>query len=134
VRGSNASRSLSLSIYSLIFFSTLLIADTYRIGYRAVVKDSILIDETLNISRSMTACYGSKKSTLTLNTDTKNVRLLLNKNSEKFYEYLLHQSLHVRDNSKISKNISTTLTILTFPTQCFKVTFKGNLAKITLIK
>ncbi len=135
MRGSNASRSLSLSICSLIiFFSSICLADTYRIGYRAIVKNSILVNETLNISKSMTPCYGNKTSILTLDSDTKNIYHLLKKNSNKFYEYLLTQSLHVRDNSTTNNNISTTLTTLTFPTECFKVTFKGNLAKIALIK
>ena len=134
MRSSDAGCSLSLSLYSLIFFSAVLFADTYRIGYRAVVKNSVLVDETLNISRSMTICRGSEKSTLVLEADDNNIYHLLKKNSNRFYEYLLHQNLHIRDNSKVSRNISTTLSTLTFPTQCFKVTFKGNLAKISLIK
>ncbi len=134
MRGSNASRSLSLSICTLSIFSTLILADDYRIGYRAVVKDALLVDEKLNISHSMTPCIGKAESYTVFNTTSRDLSKIIKDNRDKFYNFLVHQNLHVKYNSKTVNSISTTLTTLTFPTECFKVDFKGNLAKITLVK
>ncbi|MEA3523121.1 MAG: hypothetical protein U9R50_09090 [Campylobacterota bacterium] len=135
MRNRNGNCSLLLTLSSLIFFTTLLSAQTYRIGYRVVVKDAILVDETLNISRTMTPCHGKARKALILeNTKSNNIHTLLQEHREEFYNYLYRQSLHVRHNNKTTNAIATSLTTLTFPTECFTVDFKGNLAKITLIK
>ena len=135
MRSRDGNRSLLLSISSLVLFSSIIYADTYRIGYRAIVKNAILVDETLNISKAMTPCYGSTQEELELGTlDNRNLYKIIKNSSDKFYNYLLHQSLHVSYNNKTTNNISTTLTTLTFPTQCFKVTFESKLVKISLIK
>ncbi len=127
-------RSLSFSIYSLVFLPFYLYGDSYLIGYRAIVKDALLVDEVLNISRAMTPCTGTPQSPLLLSILTQDLQLILKNNAEKFYTYLLSQSLHVKHNESVINNQSKSLTTLTFPTHCFKVDFKGNLAKITLIK
>ncbi len=127
-------RSLSFTIYSLVFLPFILFADSYHIGYRAIVKDALLVDEVLNISRTMTPCTGIPQSPLLLSTLTKDIHIILKNRAEEFYTYLLSQSLHVSHNETVINNQSKSLTTLTFPTHCFKVDFKGNLAKITLIK
>jgi len=82
----------------------------------------------------MTPCAGTPQSPLLLSTLTKDVHVILKNSTEEFYTYLLSQSLHVSHNETVVNNKSKSLTTLTFPTHCFKVDFKGNLAKITLIK
>jgi hypothetical protein len=135
VRSRNGNRSLSFSIYALVFFTTLLSADMYHIGYQAVVKNAILVNETLNISKAMTPCHGNAQSEFTLeNPDHHRIESLIHENNDKFYHYLLAQSLHVKHRESLINQHSSSLTTLTFPTECFKVTFKGNLAKIALIK
>jgi hypothetical protein len=107
----------------------------YHIGYQAVVKNAILVNETLNISKAMTRCQGNSQSEFTLDNPYHiSIEALIRKNSDKFYHYLLAQSLHVKHRETLINQHSSTLTTLTFPTECFKVTFKGNLAKIALIK
>ena len=127
-------RSLSFSIYSLVFLPFYLYGDSYLIGYRAIVKDALLVDEILNISRAMTPCVGTLQKSLLLNNSSENIHTLLKDNAQEFYSYLLSQSLHVKHNESVINSQSKSLTTLTFPTHCFKVDFKGNLAKITLIK
>lgn len=135
MRSRNGNRSLLFTVCSLVLFTPLLQADIYRIGYQAVVENAILVDETLNISRAMTPCFGKVQSYLKLDSShTHNIHALLKEHNETFYEYLLHHALHVRHREQLINQQSHSLTTLTFPTQCFKVTFKGNLAKIALIK
>jgi len=107
----------------------------YHIGYQAVVKNAILVDETFNVARAMTPCEGTPQSQLIIeNPNHQSFESLFQKQHDKFYHYLLSQRLHVKHRETLINQQSNTLTTLTFPTQCFKVTFKGNLAKIALIK
>lgn len=107
----------------------------YHIGYQAVVKDAILVNETLSVSQAMTPCEGSAVSYLKLDSSkTHNIHDLLKAHNETFYEYLRHHALHVRHREELMNQQSRSLTTLTFPTQCFAVEFKANLAKIALIK
>ncbi len=133
MRSRNGSRSLSFTICTLILLPFYLYADSYYIGYRAIVKDALLVDETLNISRAMTPCRGKESTTLSLPALTQNVHTLIKENSDQFYKYLLSLSLHVRHNESVINSQSRSLTTLTFPTHCFTIDFKGNLANITLM-
>jgi hypothetical protein len=135
MRSRDGDRSYLFTISSLILLASALSADNYLIGYRAYVRDAILVDETLSISRAMTPCYGELKSSLILDSSgEKDIYKVLKNSNDDFYHYLLKQSLHVSHKEHLINQQSHSLTTLTFPTHCFKVTFNTNLVKITLIK
>ncbi len=110
-------------------------ADVYLIGYKATVVNTLLVDEVLSVSRSMKPCQGILDNSLVLTRlHNEGIQELIIQNREKFDEYIRQFSLHVSAYDKTINNINQSLTTLSFPTHCFKVDFKGNLAKITLIK
>ena len=119
----------------LIFCSLALNAGEYLISYRYVVKNAIIYNETLHISRSMKKCSGKAQKELILeNTTDGNFKKLLHENSEEFYEYIRKIGLHVAYNDITQNFQNQSTTILTLKTTCFKVDFNDNFAKISALK
>jgi len=135
MRSGDGGRPLIRSLFTLTLLFAPLLCDEYLIGYRAVVKNAELIDERISVAHTMRPCRGTptRSITLSVNDDAKIVDILKN-NFEEFFDFIAKESLHVRDFSKTSAAINTSTTTLTLPIRCFKVDFKGNLAKITAIK
>jgi len=119
----------------ILLCSLALSADEYLISYRYVVKNAIIYNEKLNISRAMSKCEGAPYNPLILQNDgSKNLRSIISKNNEIFINYIHKLGLDVnhKEVTKNAQNRSTT--ILTLKTKCFKVDFNDNFARIAPLK
>ena len=135
MRSRDGSKTFSFSVSAVIIFliyPLALNAGEYLISYRYVVKNAILYNETLLISKAMTKCLGREQKSILLDTYGKdNLKQIVLKNSDIFLPYIQKLGLQIdsRSQSIDFKNSSTT--ILTLHTRCFKVDINENLAKIT---
>jgi len=136
MRSRDGNRTFSLRLCSVIlFYSLALNASEYLISYRYVVKDATLYNETLLISHAMQPCRGKVQKALILENDnTQDLKKLISKNSDEFIEYIYKLGLDVKSTQTTSNLQSTSTTILTLKTTCFKVDFNDNFAKIAPIK
>jgi hypothetical protein len=134
MRSGDGNRHVTLSIFKLIFFfySLALSASEYLISYRYVVKDAILFNETLDISKAMHPCSGSPLNPLILeNNNTTNLKAIVSQNEEEFLSYLHQLGLDVQ-HSEFNTNLqNSSTTILTLKTTCFKVDFNDNFVSIS---
>jgi len=109
-------------------------ADEYLISFRYVVKDDILYNENLQVSRSMKKCYGNPTNILILKNYNNNLKDTISKNSQKFINFIHKVGMEVQHKDKTIDAVYTGTTILTFRTTCFKVDFNENFAKIATLK
>ena len=119
----------------ILLCSLALSANEYLISYRYVVKDAIIYNEKLDISRAMSKCEGTPYNPLILeNNGSKDLRSIIFRNNEIFINYIHKLGLSVNHNEATinAKNKSTT--ILTLKTKCFKVDFNDNFARIAPLK
>jgi len=138
MRSRDGNLTFSLSICTIILttlFSSALTADEYFISYRYVIKDAILYNESLLISKAMKKCSGSPYNPIILESDgEKNLHEIISKKSEEFIHYIHKLGLHVEHNEKTTDYKNSSTTILTLKTTCFKVDFNDNFAKIAPLK
>ncbi len=135
MRSRDGSNYFLLTICFLIFYHSLALnASEYLISYRYVVKDSILYNEKLQISKAMTKCNGSLYDSIILKDDTNDIKKAILKNSEIFINFIHKLGIEVKHRDKTINSIYTGTTILTLKTTCFKVDFNENLVKITALK
>jgi len=139
MRSRDGNFTFSLSICTVTLFSTLfssaLLADEYFISYRYVIKDAMLYNESLLISKAMQKCSGFADQSIILDSNgEKNLNKIISKNSEAFISYIHKLGLSVRHNEKTTNYKNSSTTILTLKTTCFKVDFNDNFAKITPLK
>ena len=136
MRSRNGNCTLSRSILSLIFLSSLALnASDYLISYRYVVKDAALLNEKLSISKAMTRCKGTlSKAIIIDNHGTKNLTHILSTHNEDFIEYIHKLGLDVQHNDATCNMQNSSTTILTLRTRCFKVDFNENFVKIAPFK
>ncbi|MCD6259604.1 MAG: hypothetical protein J7J31_08395 [Helicobacteraceae bacterium] len=136
MRSRDGNSSLSLFICGVILFNSFsLYADEYLISYRYVLQDARLYNESLSISRAMKKCEGEKLKSFTLDYDkTKGFKENILKKSEDFLMYLHKLGLHVEHREHVRNFTTSSQTILTLKTMCFKVDFNDNLAIITPLK
>lgn len=129
--------SISLRFLSLIlFFSLVLSASEYLVSYRYVVKDSLLYNDYLKISKAMQKCHGStyRDEVIFDINNSDNLEQIIKQNSDEFIEYIHKLGLHIK-NVDINQNYqNSNTTVLTLKTTCFKVDFNENLVKIAPIK
>lgn len=133
MRSRDGNRTCTLSIFKLIlfFYSLALSANEYFISYRYVVKDAILYNEKLDISKSMHKCLGKPSTPLVLENDGKNnLKEIISQNEEEFSSYLHKLGLEVKHSGLNSNQQNRSTTILTLKTTCFKVDFNDNFVKI----
>ncbi len=136
MRSRNGNNSLSLSIFSIIFLTSLVLnASEYLISYRYVVKNSILYNENFQISKAMQKCTGQVKESINISNDTnKTLKNLLSSLDSEFIDYIHKLGLDV-DSSDITYNLSnSSTTILTLKTTCFKVDINENFVIIAPLK
>ena len=137
MRSRDGDHSFTLRLCAIIslFIIPHLYADEYYISYRYVVKDAILYNESLQISRAMNKCKGSPYYPIHLDAnESKNLKKIIAKNSLEFIDYLHKLGLQVEHKEKTLNYQNTSTTILTLRTQCFKVDFNDNFAKISALK
>ena len=128
--------SFTLRLCTIILFSSLLLdADDYLVSYRYVVKNAILYNESLDISKSMTKCEGIPSQTLILASLNKhNFQKLIDKHEDKFVEYIQKLGINVESRERTTNNQINSTTIITLKTTCFKVDFNDNFVKISHLK
>ena len=136
MRSRDGNHNLTFRLCSIIFFSSLALnASEYLISYRYTVKDAILYNETLHISRAMKKCKGKPQKELILeNTSGGNLRKLISQNSEEFLDYIHKLGLHIKHKEQTLNLQNTYTTILTLKTTCFKVDVNDNFAIIAPLK
>ncbi len=136
MRSRDGNRTFSLSLCALILFSTLTLqADEYLISYRYVVKDAILFNEDLFISKAMQKCKGTPRGTLVLdNHGSQNLKKIIQENHTLFIDYIHKLGLDLKHKQRNTNLQNTSITILTLRTTCFKVDFNDNFAKIAPLK
>ncbi|MCX6076561.1 MAG: hypothetical protein NTW78_06690 [Campylobacterales bacterium] len=136
MRSRNGNRSISLSICSIIFFSSLALnAGEYLISYRYVVKDAILYNESLSVAKAMKKCDGIQQTALELETNSSSdLKKIIIENSDEFIDYIHKLGMQVKHNDITTNAQYKSTTILTLKTTCFKVDFNDNFAKIIPLK
>ena len=136
MRSRNGSCSFSLSICTIILlYSSALFADEYLISYRYTVKNSILYNETLDISRSMKKCKGIPYESLYLDPQhNSTLKEILLKNKDQFTDFLSKVGFFVTNKEQTLNNKHTATTVITLKTTCFKVDFNENFVKISPLK
>ena len=135
-RDGNRTFSLSIQVSLLLLFSSLALnASEYLISYRYSVKNAILYNETLEISKSMQKCYGKPyDSIIFLAQNDKNLRKLISANHEDFVDFMHKIGLNVTHTEKTRNYQNSSTTILTLRTTCFKVDFNDTFVKISPLK
>jgi hypothetical protein len=136
MRSRNGNHSRLLAVCSIIFFHSLtLCASEYLISYRYVVKNMMLFNDSLFISKAMQHCQGEEyKSIELLSNDSRELNTIIKNNSQEFSEFIESLGLHVEHHEITLNAQNTSTTVLTLRTTCFKVDFNDNFAKITALK
>lgn len=137
MRSRDGNFNLLFSICTLIFCFSNLNGDEYIISYRYAIKDAILLNDSLDISRAMTPCsgeIGESKLLLSTTNDTKDLKKIILQNSELFFTYINSIGLHIRSDEVTNNGINSALTIVTLKPTCFTVEFNDNLVKIAPFK
>lgn len=134
-RDGNLNFSLRLCSVVILFSSLALNASEYLISYKYIVKDAILYNETLLISKAMTKCEGTPQEEFVLqNSSEDNLKKLISKNPQEFIEYIHKLGMHVNHDEKTINLQNSYTTVLTLKTTCFKVDFNDNFATIAPLK
>jgi len=133
MRSRDGNHSFTLRICSIILLSSLALnASEYLISYKYIVKNAILYNEHLEISKSMQKCNGTPSQSLILTSNgTKNFENIVSKNNEKFINFIHKIGLNIKSTQKITNNQLNSVTIMILKTSCFKVDFNDNFARIT---
>ena len=134
-RDGNYSFSFRLSSVIFLLSLTLLSASEYLISYRYVVKDAIIYNESLLISKAMKSCDGATYKPLLLENDgSTNLKKIILNNHEIFIDYLHKLGLNIKHDEITINAQNKSTTILTLKTKCFKVDFNDNFARIAPLK
>ena len=134
-RDGNHNFSRSIQIIIFLLSSLALNASEYLISYRYTVKNSILFNETLDISKAMKKCSGLPYNGLVLEADeNKDLKKIISINSEKFIDYIHKLGLNINHQGKTINYQNISSTTLTLKTTCFKVDFNDNFVKISPLK
>lgn len=137
MRSRDGNHTLTFTICTIILFSAFsLHADEYLISYRYVVKNAIIYNDSLEISRAMQKCSGtpSKKHISIFVPKKTSFQSFISHNNEKFIDFIHKLGLDVEYRSSNSNYQNRSTTILTLKTQCFKVDFNESFATITPLK
>ena len=110
-------------------------AGEYLISYRYVVKDAVLYNETLLVSKSMQKCIGTPQDNLLLASNgSTNLKAIILKHKDEFISYIQKLGMHLEHTEKNVNYQNSFTTILTLKTTCFKVDFNDKFAKISPLK
>ncbi len=137
MRSRNGSNYFSLSIFIILLFNlSVSNADEYHISYRYVVKDAILYNEKLQISKAMTKCHGSSsgQNQLILKNINNNLKSVISTNFQQFINYIHKIGIEVKHQDKTIDGLYTSTTILTLRTTCFQVDFNEKFVKISPLR
>jgi len=127
----------NISITFLLFWCLpVLQADEYLISYRYTVKNALLYNETLDVSKAMTKCSGTllPEYLLLPRENSKKLKKILLKNSDTFFQYISKIGLNVSNQDYTYNGKNNSFIIITLKTTCFKVDFNENFVKIAALK
>ncbi|MBN2817058.1 MAG: hypothetical protein JXQ67_10270 [Campylobacterales bacterium] len=134
-RDGNHSFTLSISAIIFLFNSLALHAGEYLISYNYSVKNAILYNEQLDISKSMQTCKGTLSNSIIFpGNDSNNLYEVIETNRENFIEFLHSIGLLVEHREETNNYQNNSITHLTLRTRCFKVDFNDTLVKISALK
>ena len=136
MRGRDGNYSLLLTVCSVIFFNSFALnASEYLISYRYVVKDLIIHNESLDISKAMKKCQGTPQNPIILeHNNSQNLKDVISNSNSEFIDYIHKLGLHVEYDSVTQNMKNSSKIILTLKTTCFKVDFNEKFARIAPIK
>jgi len=136
MRSRDGNNYFSRRLCSIILFNSLALhASEYLISYSYTVKNALLHNESLLISKAMKKCSGIEQSSIILENDgKKDLKKLISSNNEEFINYIHKLGLHIEHNEKTQNYQHSSSTRLTLKTTCFKVDFNDNFAKIAPLK
>ena len=136
MRSRDGNHSFTLRLCTIILLSSLALnAGEYLISYKYIVKNNVLFNESLDISKSMQKCKGIPAQTLILPaTKQKNFIQLVSHHYNEFIDYIHRLSLDIRSKDTTTNNQINSTTIITLKTTCFKVDFNDNFVKISHLK
>jgi len=133
-RDGNFCLSLAILLTLATLFS-ILDADEYLISYRYVIKDAIIYNEELSISKTMKKCFGKQYDSIILeNNNSSNLKKVIAKNNISFIDFIHKIGLNVEHRAETINLLNHSTTILTLKTTCFKVDFNDNFVKISPLK
>lgn len=136
MRSRDGNNYSSLAVCSVILLNSLVLnASEYLVSYRYTVKDLVIYNESLQVSRAMKKCAGEPKEYLELVIDDENeLDEIIENNPAEFIDFIQKTGIDI-EHKEITKNAqNSSTTILTLKTKCFKVDINQNLAKITSLK
>ena len=136
MRSRDGNHSFTFRLCSLILlYSLALNAGEYLISYKYIVKNALLYNESLDISKSMKQCQGSEAQTLILPfEDEKRFQDVISKHREEFLDYIHKLGLDIHSDATTTNNQIDSTTIITLKTTCFKVDFNDTFVKISHLK
>jgi len=134
-RDGNHAFSLTISTIILLLAPLALSASEYLISYRYLVHNAVLYNDSLEISKSMTPCFGEATAEIIFaNSNEERLSNIIDKNQEEFVEFIHSLGLSVEHHEKTSLKTYDSTTILTLKTTCFKVDFNDTFVKISALK
>ena len=136
MRSRDGNYSFTLRFCTLVLLSSLVLnASEYLISYKYIVKNDVLFNESLDISKSMQKCKGIPSQTLILPvTKQKNFIRLISNHRDEFIDYIDHLGLDIRSQDTTTNNQMNATIIITLKTTCFKVDFNDTFVKISHLK
>ena len=137
MRSRDGNHSLTLTISSIIFLlnSLALNAGEFLISYQYTVKNAILINEQLDISKSMQKCRGTESQSIIFENKYNNsLEKTIADNREEFTTFLHQLGLIVEHKERTINSQNSSTTRLTLKTTCFKVDFNDTLVRISALK
>jgi len=137
MRSRDGDKNISRSVSAVIFLlcSLALNASEHLISYRYLVKNAILYNESLDISKSMLACKGEARESIVFESpDDDNLKRIISTNNEEFIAFIHKIGLSVEHKEKTTNFTNSSTTILTLKTTCFKVDFNDTFVRISALK
>jgi len=136
MRSRNGNNSFTLRFCTIIFlFSFALHAKEYLVSYKYIVKNNILFNEHLDISKSMQKCHGIPSQILILPAiQEQNFQKLISLHRERFLDYIQRLGVDIRSRATTLNNQMSATIVTTLKTTCFKVDFNDTFVKISHLK
>ena len=123
-----------LTLFVQLFFSTAN-ADEYYVSYRYVVKDAMMFNESLHVSKAMKQCGGKSAISIELEShESRDLKRVIKENFEDFFLFISKLGFHIQDSHENYNAQAHNMTTTTLKSQCFKVHFNDNFATITALK
>ncbi len=137
MRSRDGNLTLLLSIYSLIFCTSVFSAEEYFISTRYAVQNAMLLNDSLDVSKAMTPCKGELVGSSLLlpsRDNSKDLKKIVLQNSDQFFSYINTLGLHVRSFEEVSNGRESSLVTITLKPTCFTVEINDNFVKIAPFK